>query len=146
MSLELSKAYTEVYDILKYIDKSYIDKIPKKFLSFIEKEKDNSYVPNINPDIALEEQNLLPDTINILAMLKLDYWCKDENEKNELITILKENEQKHQQDVYEKYNPDNIFKKKNEIKQEEKQIEKSLTVGIEEKWYQKIINKLRNFF
>ena len=103
-------------------------------------------MPNINPDIALEEQNLLPDTINILAMLKLDYWCKDENEKNELITILKENEQKHQQDVYEKYNPDNIFKKKNEIKQEEKQIEKSLTVGIEEKWYQKIINKLRNFF
>ena len=39
MSLELSKAYTEVYDILKYIDKSYIDKIPKSFFLLLKKKK-----------------------------------------------------------------------------------------------------------
>ena len=85
MIKDITKAYSEVYEILQLLDKVYVNKIPQKFLNLIEKEKDINYIPNIRPNIPLENQHLLEDTINILAMLKIDYWCSDENEKLELI-------------------------------------------------------------
>ena len=83
MNSELNKAYSEVCYILKFLGNKYINKLPKKLLSLFEDNKNPKYIPNIKPNIPLEEQELLPDTINILAMLKLDYWCKNENEKEE---------------------------------------------------------------
>ena len=112
MSAEIKKAYSEVYEILQLLGSEFIDKVPNKFIEFIAKEKDNEYYQNIKKDIPLEEQNLLEDTINILAMLKLDYWCENEEEKEELESILTENERLYQEDLREKYNPDNIFKRK----------------------------------
>ena len=112
MSAEIKKAYSEIYDILQLLGSEFVDKIPNEFIEFIDREKDNEYYPNIKKDIPLEEQNLLEDTINILAMLKLDYWCENEEEKEELKSILIENERLYQEDLREKYNPDNIFKRK----------------------------------
>lgn len=112
MSAEIKKAYSEIYEILQLLGSEFVDKIPNEFIEFIDKEKDNDYYPNIKKDIPLEEQNLLEDTINILAMLKLDYWCENEEEKEELKSILMENECIYQEDLREKYNLDNIFKRK----------------------------------
>lgn len=92
MNDKIRKAYSEVYEILQLLDDKFIDKVPRKFMEFIEKEKDNDYIPNIKPNVSLEEQELLEDTTNILAMLKLDYWCEDEEEKKELLSILNQNE------------------------------------------------------
>ena len=111
LDTEIKKAYSEVYEILKMVDKEYFDRIPKKFVEFLEREKDNNYIPNINEYIPLEEQKLLNDTINILAMIKLDYWCSSEEEKSELLKLLNENEKKHRENINEKYNPENIFEK-----------------------------------
>lgn len=112
MSAEIKKAYSEIYEILQLLGSEFVDKIPNEFIEFIDKEKDNDYYPNIKKDIPLEEQNLFEDTINILAMLKLDYWCENESEKEELRNILIENERIYQEDLREKCNPDNIFKRK----------------------------------
>lgn len=144
MSTNLNKAYSEVYEILKLLNNEYFNKVPKKFITFIEKGKDNNYIPNIKPDVPLEEQNLLQETIDILAMLKLDYWCSDENEKRELLSILEQNEQDYQKELHEKYNPDNIFKnKQKENNKINKQEEKSIAVIKKEKWYQKIFSTLK---
>lgn len=45
-------------------------------------------------------------------MLNLQYWCKDENEKERLKSVYAENKRKYQDELREKYNPDNLFKNK----------------------------------
>jgi len=47
----------------------------------------------------------------IIALLNLRYWCKNEAEKKRLQTIYAQNEKEYQDMLYEKYNPNNIFKK-----------------------------------
>lgn len=138
LDTEIKKAYSEVYEILKLVDKEYFDKIPKKFVKFLEREKDNNYIPNINENISLEEQKLLNDTINILAMIKLDYWCSSEEEKSELLKLLNGNEKKYKEKINEKYNPENIFEKptNREIK--------DLVEVKEKKWYEKFWDMFRN--
>lgn len=145
MNDKINKAYSEIYEILQLLDDEFINKLPNKFIEFIEKEKDNEYVANINPNIPLEEQNLLSDTINILAMLKLDYWCT-EDEKQELLEILNQNEQEYQAELTEKYNPDNIFKNKKVTKINENTEEISLVPIKEKSFILKLLDKIKNMF
>lgn len=145
---ELSIAYAEVYEILSFMEQKYVDMIPLKLLELFKEEKEKEYKPNINPTIPLDEQNLQKKTLSILAMLKLNYWCEDENEKKELIALYAENDKRKEEELREKYNPDNLFKKKeqivedNEIKQENTQ----LIEYKEQNIFKKILNKIMNFF
>lgn len=145
---ELSIAYAEVYEILSFMEQKYVDMIPLKLLELFKEEKEKEYKPNINPTIPLDEQNLQKKTLSILAMLNLNYWCEDENEKKELIALYAENDKRKEEELREKYNPDNLFKKKeqivedNEIKQENRQ----LIEYKEQNIFKKILNKIMNFF
>ncbi|MGN1271247.1 MAG: hypothetical protein ACI4UX_04695 [Clostridia bacterium] len=145
---ELSIAYAEVYEILSFMEQKYVDMIPLKLLELFKEEKEKEYKPNINPTIPLDEQNLQKKTLSILAMLNLNYWCEDENEKKELIALYAENDKRKEEELREKYNPDNLFKKKeqivedNEIKQENTQ----LIEYKEQNIFKKILNKIMNFF
>ena len=145
---ELSIAYAEVYEILSFMEQKYVDMIPLKLLELFKEEKEKEYKPNINPTIPLDEQNLQKKTLPILAMLNLNYWCEDENEKKELIALYAENDKRKEEELREKYNPDNLFKKKeqivegNEIKQENTQ----LIEYKEQNIFKKILNKIMNFF
>ena len=140
--------YAEVYEILSFMEQKYVDMIPLKLLELFKEEKEKEYKPNINPTIPLDEQNLQKKTLSILAMLNLNYWCEDENEKKELIALYAENDKRKEEELREKYNPDNLFKKKeqivedNEIKQENTQ----LIEYKEQNIFKKILNKIMNFF
>ena len=105
----LKKAFSEVDMILDLIDSEMKNKVSANFIKFIKEEKDNNYKPNINPELPLEEQNILPETIDILALLKLNYWCNEE-EKKELLKVLNKNEQQFQKEAKEKYDIDKLFK------------------------------------
>ncbi|MBS5864155.1 MAG: hypothetical protein KIC54_05655 [Clostridium sp.] len=105
----LKKAFSEIDMILNLIDSEMKNKVSADFIKFIKEEKDNEYKPNIKQDIPLEEQNILPETIDILALLKLNYWCNEE-EKKELLELLNKNEQKFQKEAKEKYDIDKLFK------------------------------------
>lgn len=105
----LKKAFSEVDMILDLIDSEMKNKVSANFIKFIKEEKDNNYKPNINSELPLEEQNILPETIDILALLKLNYWCNEE-EKKELLKILNKNEQQFQKEAKEKYEIDKLFK------------------------------------
>ena len=147
MENNLSKAYAEVLLILSYMEQKYIDMIPKKLLELFNEEKDKNYQPNINPNISLAEQNLQRKTLALLAMLNLNYWCEDEKEKQELIAIYAENDRKKEEELREKYNPDNLFKKKEkEEKVEEPQESTALIEYKEEKFFKRLINKIISFF
>ena len=148
MENSLSKAYAEVLLILSYMEQKYIDMIPKKLLELFNEEKDKNYQPNINPNISLAEQNLQRKTLALLAMLNLNYWCKDENEKKELLKMYSENDKKIEAEMRERYNPDNLFKKKEKVEQNNniKQEKTELIEYKEKNIFRKILDRIKTFF
>lgn len=97
MESKLYKAYAEVDEILELMEDTYKFKIPEKLRELFKKEKLQNYSPNIDLKISLDEQNLQRETFSILAMLNLKYWCEDEKEKQELMTIYKKNDAKKEE-------------------------------------------------
>ena len=148
MENNLSKAYTEILLILSYMEPKYIDMIPKKLLELFNEEKDKYYQPNINPNISLAEQNLQRKTLALLAMLNLNYWCKDETERKEMLKIYSENDKKIETEMRERYNPDNLFKQKEKEEQnsEAEQENTELIEYKEQNIFKKMLNKIMKFF
>lgn len=132
------------------MDGSYFNKLPEKFIKFVENNMDKDYRPNISENIPISEQELKKDTKVLLSLLYRNYWC-DEEEKERLKQedIIKKIE--YEKELREKYNPDNIFKdsKKIEVTVENDDVENRETALVEYsemKWYRKIFNKILSFF
>lgn len=132
MENNLLKAYSEVDKILSFMEIRYVEKVPKKMREMFKNEKLQDYEPNIDKNIPLEEQQLERKTLAILAMLNLNYWCENEEEKEELIRAYSNNDKKRNEELREKYNPDNIFKNKNKEREVE-QITEEITAIAEYK-------------
>ena len=144
MLIDNMMAYSEVDEILSLMEEEYVNKIPSKVLEFIKREKLDDYSPNIKADIPLTEQNLKRDTMIMLAVLNLNYWCESEEEKQEFLDELAKNE-KEREALEEKYNPDNIFK--NKINNEDTIKQNILPVEYKkENIFKKILNKISSFF
>ena len=143
-SLEFSEGITETLDILNHMDKSYTDKIPKKFKDFLEKNKLNNYIPNLDHSKKLKEMNLKEKTKDILATIYMNYWC-NATQKENYIKTLKQNEEIYQKELTEKYNPDNIFKNKTKTKiQQEQPVQEDVDlVEVKESFFTKFIKKLK---
>lgn len=107
------EAYVEVLEILKHMDKKYVDKIPAELIDFFNKNASKEYEFSLDKTIPFEEQVLKDDTINILAMINYNYWCEDEEHKKYLLNKYNENELKYQEELKKKYNTDNLFKRSN---------------------------------
>ena len=148
MENNLSKAYTEVLLILSYMEQKYVDMIPKKLLDLFNEEKDKNYQPNINPNISLAEQNLQRKTLALLAMLNLNYWCKDENEKQEMLKMYSENDKKIEAEMRERYNPDNLFKKREKVEQKDEAKEDCTEIieYKEQNIFKRILDRIMLFF
>lgn len=141
------QAYSEIDEFLGLLSEEQRNEIPKKLRDFFKEEKDQEYFKNIDKDIPIKDQNLKEETLAIIALLNLQYWCKDEEEKKRLQEIYAQNEKEYQDMLYEKYNPNDIFKKKegttiennNEIKEKMQMVEYKGSV------FKRIINKILNF-
>lgn len=113
MMLDTLMAYSEVYEILNLLDKEYREKVPDKVRTFFEEERLKDYIPEIDAETPLTNQNLKRETIVLLAILNLNYWCDTPEEKQEVLDELARNE-KEREELLDKYNPDNLFKKRQE--------------------------------
>lgn len=138
-------AYAEVDAILELLEEDYKKRVPNKIRDFFKEEKAEDYNPKIDVQKSLLEQNLQRETFVLLTILELNYWCNSEEEKKELLKELNENEEQAKKELYEKYNPDNIFKTKNEEK-DEKQEELALVEYKEKNIFKKIIDKIYYIF
>lgn len=105
------KAYTEVNCLLKYLPQSYIDKLPKKLIELMQKQSNEQYNINIDTNKSLLEQGFSKKTKDLIAVIKYNYWSTDE-EKQQLKKIFYDNENRNQKELLEKYNLDDIFRKK----------------------------------
>lgn len=147
--MKTRQAYSEIDEFIGLLTVDEQKQIPKKLRDFFKEQKDKEYIKHINPNIPIKNQNLLEETLALIAMLNLQYWCKDEQEKERLKNIYAENERKYQEELGLKYNPNNIFnnKKKNVISEENNvNNEKMSNLPIEvktEKFYNRLINFLK---
>lgn len=149
MNIKTKEIYSEVYQVLNLLGNEYIDKLPKSLFNMLEEKRNINYEPKYTEDIPLNKQNIKKETLSIIALLHLNYWCENSNEKNELNQMLKDNENRYQNELRKKYNSDNIFKnrnKKDEIKENIVQNEVALVVEYEEPIFKKLINKIKNIF
>ena len=108
----IARAYSEVDAILEKMDKANVEKIPIKLRKMFKEEKDVEYQNKIDIYDKVQRKELEPKTLTLLAMLYLNYWCKDDEEKNNLIKQYAENDRKSEEETREKYNPNNLFKRK----------------------------------
>ena len=145
---DIKMAYCEVDIILEQMEEEYVNKVPSELRKLFKEQKRMDYSPEIKADIPLADQNLMRKTIAILAMLNLNYWCEDEKEKQELIRMYSENDRKREEELREKYNPDNLFKKK-DIEVEEVTENTESTELIEykkENFFKMILRKIFSIF
>lgn len=142
---ETRLAYAEINKILDLLEDDYKNRVPEKIRDFFRDERDIDYEPNIEPSKLLSEQNLKRETYILLTILELNYWCDSEEEKQEILLELSNNEEKKQKELYEKYNPDNIFKKKNDLDNNMKE-ETALVEYKEQNLIKRIIDKILRFF
>ena len=116
------KCFNEVYDIINHLEKNLYDKIPKKFIEFVENNIDKNLKVNIDYSITINEQYLEPDTRAILALVYRDYLCDDE-ERKKLIEKEKEDillEEKDQgdyifNDLFNKDKTSNVTSESEEV-------------------------------
>ncbi len=142
------KAYTEVLEILKYMPKNDVDKIPKEMLDTFEYKKDTNYNFIVDENQDFSKLKILDETEAIMVNIFKDYWATPEQkvkiqEKMQGDIRLIEEEKKA------KFNGD-IFKKKESTKIEN-EVQKDNTNNLpmeikKEKFYEKILKFFKNIF
>ena len=145
----MEQSYAEIYNIINHLDKDLYKKIPISFINFIKQNMDVNYKCNIDFSKDINSQQLLHNTRVILSLIYRDYLCSTEERK---ILIGKDNLEliKHQEELREKYNPDNIFKNSNEEISENtvEQVQNSQVAMVEykETLFTKIMNRIKKLF
>ena len=106
-----ANAYKEVLIILDNLIKEDYDKIPKEYIEFLTANCNNDYEFYYDNSKTFEEQELLDDTKYILFGL-FEKFGATELQKEKIKAFRNNYYNKLEQEKREKYNPDNIFKTK----------------------------------
>ena len=141
---DIKIAYSEVLAIINLIEEKYKNKIPNSVLQIFKDEKKENYNPVINIEESFLNQNLQRETLVILAILNLNYWCENEQEKIDLLKEYAENDKIKEEKLRKMYNPDNMFKNKNTERISEN--ENKQLIEYKENMFKKIWNKIKIFF
>lgn len=152
MKADQAYAYAELLEVLSLMEEEYTNRIPQKLMNIFETHKASEYSSHINPEVPLEEQEISDKTSDLLAMLMLNYWCDSEEQKQALKNTFEENERKYQEELKEKYNPNNIFNNQSTSEISEQTVDTSI-INQEAlpmdyatfPWYKKLVTKIRSF-
>jgi hypothetical protein len=71
---EYCRAFTETLYILEHIKTEDKNRIPKKFLDFLNRNSSKIYKPNFDCSKRLKDLNLNPKTIGILDLINNKYF------------------------------------------------------------------------
>ncbi len=135
------KIYSEVYAVLQMLGNKYIEKVPHGLMEIIETRRDITYNPKYISSEELEDQGISRDSLTMIALIHLNYWCDSEVEKSELKKVLLVENFLSEEEIEEAKGKASI-KEETEINREEK-IREELNREIEEKIKQK--RKERSF-
>lgn len=130
------KACNEVLVFLKMLPEAELKKIPETEIKFLEEHRDVNYNFSVNPEVPINEVNISRKAKAILVVLWKKYFATD-IQKQKLDKILQENSMKEEQKKQEEYQYSDMFKNNTQ-----KII--NLPTVIEEKWYEKVWNKIKD--
>lgn len=112
-SQEINDIAKETIYVLKNFNPTFTSKISKRILKDLEElAKTSKKEVKIDKTKSLKDQNILPETKDMIALLYYNYIALPE-EKKEIIQKWNENEARYQEKLRRKYNLDNVFKKEN---------------------------------
>ena len=141
---ELSEAAVEFNRILEYTSEDLKNKIPKKFLDFLQSIQSETYKFEYDKTKKLDEQKLKPKTRGLIALVYQDYIC-NEAEKEEYIQKSQKLIKQIEESKREKYNPNDIFKDK-KIETDKDTTNTVEIVEYKESIIKRIIRKIKNIF
>ena len=142
-------AYAEVYTILQELNEEEYNKIPPEVVKAIKLNRNEEYEYELDDELELKKQPMLPETKAILFNLFRDYLATPE-QKAKIIRMQNEARQKNELKKQQMYNTD-VFANKsinkttkvdeNEVKtnNDEKQI-----VIYKENIFKRILNKIKS--
>lgn len=134
ISIEMTREYTELLEILKMIPKSDLAKIPKEEIEYYERNKDRTYSFKLDPSIELSKQNVSRGAYALFVIL-YEAYIATPDEKKLIEDILELNEKKKTYSV--------------EKKNVEKDIKENKTITltpIKESLFKRCIKKIKSFF
>ena len=108
-----SEIYSEVYEILKYMNKEVVMKVPIEILDNIKNKRDLNYKSQIDKEDIFNPKNVLPETIEVLNWIDFNFWMA-EDKKVELIQAVRKKEIEDNKVKKQKYDPNVIFSKNDE--------------------------------
>ena len=141
---ETELAYAEVDAILELLEDEYVNRIPAQVREFFKKEKNKEYILNIRSDIGLDGQKIKAETISLLTLLQINYLCDLEEERKEILKELQENDRLKEEESREKYNPDNIFKNRNNKLEKEENV--AMVEYKEPSFIRRILDRIKILF
>ena len=143
MEENYQKAYREVIEILNFVPKESVNKIPQTMIDMLKTKMDKNYDFKVDINKSFEEQKLLDETKAIFANIFRDYWATP-YQKERIEAKEKYDRQKIEEEKNAKYNPNDIFNKRNKIDIEERIEENNINnLPIEAKKEKFIKNFLR---
>lgn len=135
-------AYKEIYEILRIFPQELVAKIPQEKIDFFYNNMDINYEYDISVD-TFDGQTMLEETKAILTILFRDYWATPA-QREKILGYENSIRNKLEEKTRMKYNPDNLFKKKESQNDVEEQIEQMAMVEYKENIFKRIINKILN--
>lgn len=142
VSLEYANAYSEVLEILQHISQEDYDKIPKEKITLFEANANKDYNFTYDIDKTLDEQSVSNKAKTIIAILFRDYWATDS--QREKIKAKEKYDRQNNEEIKEKYNPDNLFKNNN-IEKENILNDNNKMILYKEPLIKKFLNKFLNW-
>ena len=137
-------AYAEVYTILQELNEEEYNKIPPEVIKTIEANRNEDYEYELDDELELKDQPMLPETKAILFNLFRDYLATPE-QKAKIIRMQNEARQKNELKKQQMYNTD-IFANKPKKNLAENSNETMQIVEYKESIFKRILNKIKSFF
>lgn len=81
-------AYSEILYLLGTMDQNQINKVPKDLIDFFNEASLEGYEVKINQELPRYTENFKPYTIDLFNVLNLNFWCENEQERQDAITYL----------------------------------------------------------
>ena len=134
--------YKEVYTILQDLNEEEYNKIPSEVVSAIKENMNEEYEYELDEELELKNQPMLPETKAILFNLFRDYLSTQE-QKEKIIKMQNKERCKIELKKQRNYNAD-VFT--NKTKENTKQIEKQELIEYKERLLSKLFNQIRGWF
>ena len=93
-----SESCTQVLEVLSHMEEKYQYMVPERLMDLLKQNMSHTYHFEIDMSIPLWEQNLDEETLSMLALINLNYWCKDEAHKQDLLRQYAENDRKYSEE------------------------------------------------